>query len=189
MLPFESITFPRMNQCPHPQNTKSTNDRIKLLGAWQPLVQAKHCFTVSSDERPTDAANGRRSLAGRIRCKNEGRRASESQLAAPRWAASSINNFTNIFFFYRTAGVLLCGCARDPRFILGDLPLVPLQPPPSSSESLLCLKKDQSSMIEKDNQWTKKILDCRLKLIQNSLCDLYSKLYFTENKISILTKK
>ena len=78
--------LPRMNQCPHPQNTKSTNDRIKLLGAWQPLVQAKHCFTVSSDERPTDAANGRCSLAGRICCKNEGRRAFESQLTAPRWA-------------------------------------------------------------------------------------------------------
>ena len=79
-----------------PQTPKAPiHYRILLLGTGKPLVQAKHCFTVSADERPSDAADGRCSLARGIRCKNQGRRAFESQLSASRW--DQINRSSTVF--------------------------------------------------------------------------------------------
>ena len=80
-LPFESIT---KNKAMSP--SKSTHPSYhQLSGAWKPLVQAKYCLIVPADERPTDAANGRCSLARGVPGKNEGCRALKSQLPASRW--------------------------------------------------------------------------------------------------------
>ena len=88
---------------------------------------------------------------------------------------------------FRNAGVLFCGCSCNPRHPLGAHHLQPLPPPPPSSESLLRLEKDESSLKQRQTVKSDKTTDWKSSMTFSYLL-IYREIDFTYYDIARIAK-